>query len=82
MAARKRLSTNPEQSQLAFRSIIPPERIEQRIYLLRGQKVMLSHHLAELYSVAPMRLNEAVKRNSIDFPPTSCSSCRSRNTTT
>ncbi len=43
--------------------LIPVEAIEQKILLLRGQKVMLDRHLAELYGVPTMRLNEAVKRN-------------------
>ena len=42
--------------------------IEQRIYFIRGQKVMLSRHLAELYGVAPKALLQAVKRNRIRFP--------------
>jgi ORF6N domain-containing protein len=49
-------------------SVIPMERIEQRIYLLRGQKVMLSPHLAELYGVEPRVLIQAVKRNIERFP--------------
>lgn len=49
-------------------SIIPLERIEQRIFLLRGQKLMLSSHLAELYGVAPKILLQAVKRNAERFP--------------
>lgn len=32
---------------------IPLKRIESRILLIRGQKVMLSTHLAELYGVEP-----------------------------
>jgi phage regulator Rha-like protein len=49
-------------------SIIPLGRIEQRIFLLRGQKVMLSPHLAELYGVEPKILLQAVKRNAERFP--------------
>ncbi len=49
-------------------AIVPIERIEQRIFLLRGQKVMLSPHLAELYGVAPKVLIQAVKRNAERFP--------------
>jgi hypothetical protein len=49
-------------------SVIPIERIEQRIFLLRGQKVMLSPHLAELYGVEPKVLIQAVKRNVERFP--------------
>jgi phage regulator Rha-like protein len=48
--------------------LIPMERIESRIYLIRGQKVMLDRDLAELYGVSTKRLNEAVKRNSARFP--------------
>src|SRR3954462_8306405 len=49
-------------------SLVPVERIERRIYLVRGQKVMLSHDLAQLYGVSQKRLNEAVKRNIGRFP--------------
>jgi len=48
--------------------IIPPEKIEQRIFSVRGQRVMLSPHLAELYQVEPRALVQAVKRNSNRFP--------------
>jgi ORF6N domain len=47
---------------------IPAERIERRILLVRGQKVMLSTDLAELYGVAPRVLVQAVKRNHERFP--------------
>ena len=47
---------------------IPEEFIERRIYLIRGQKVMLDSDLAELYQVPTKRLNEAVKRNLSRFP--------------
>ena len=43
-------------------------RIEQAIFLLRGQKVMLSTHLAELYQVEPRILMQAVRRNRKRFP--------------
>ncbi|MHB1646972.1 MAG: ORF6N domain-containing protein [bacterium] len=49
-------------------SIISAELIENKIYLIRGQKVMLSMHLAELYDVEPMILVQAVKRNMERFP--------------
>lgn len=42
--------------------------IEQRIYLIRGQRVMLDSDLAELYGVPVKRLNEQVKRNARRFP--------------
>ena len=50
-------------------SIIPIERIRHCIYLLRGEKVILSHDLANLYGVDTKRLNEQVKRNLDRFPP-------------
>jgi predicted P-loop ATPase len=42
--------------------------IERRIYLIRGQKVLLDKDLADLYQVRTMRLNEQVKRNAERFP--------------
>jgi hypothetical protein len=48
--------------------LIPAERIERRILLLRGEKVMLDFDLAELYGVATKTLNQAVKRNLERFP--------------
>lgn len=48
--------------------LIPTERIERRILLIRGQKVMLDFHLAELYEVPTKALNQAVKRNIERFP--------------
>jgi hypothetical protein len=50
------------------RSLIPLERIERSILLIRGQKVMLSTHLADLYNVETRVLNQAVKRNIARFP--------------
>lgn len=45
------------------------EEIEPRILLIRGQRVMLDSHLAELYGVATKALDRAVKRNQHRFPP-------------
>lgn len=42
--------------------------VERRIYLIRGHKVMIDEHLAELYQVATKRLNEQVRRNKKRFP--------------
>ena len=50
------------------KKIIPDKEIEQRILMIRGQKVMLSTELAELYGVEPKVLLEAVKRNRERFP--------------
>ena len=44
------------------------EGIQKRIFLLRGQKVMLSMDLAELYDVEARALVQAVKRNRERFP--------------
>jgi len=49
-------------------SIVPMERVEQAIYLIRGQKVMLDRDLATLYGVETRVLNQAVTRNKNRFP--------------
>src|SRR4030067_1272202 len=49
-------------------NLIPQEIIEQKIYLMRRHKVMLSNHLAELYDVEVRSLIQAVKRNKDRFP--------------
>jgi len=49
-------------------ALIPQEAIEQKIYLLRRQKVMIDRDLASLYRVSTGRLNEQVKRNIKRFP--------------
>ena len=48
--------------------LIPRERIEQAILLIRGHRVMLDADLAKLYGVATFNLNKAVKRNADRFP--------------
>ncbi|MFA6316321.1 MAG: ORF6N domain-containing protein [Elusimicrobiota bacterium] len=48
--------------------MIPAERIEKRIFIIRGVKVMLDRDLAGLYGVPTMALNQAVKRNRHRFP--------------
>lgn len=47
---------------------VAPEVVERRILLIRGQKVMLDFHLAELYEVGTKTLKRAVKRNFDRFP--------------
>ncbi len=42
--------------------------IEQKIFLIRRQKVMMSAHLAELYGVRPKIMIQAIKRNKSRFP--------------
>jgi hypothetical protein len=48
--------------------IISIESIEPRIFVIRGQKVMLDADLAQIYGVSTKRLNEQVKRNHDRFP--------------
>lgn len=47
---------------------IPNERIINRIFLIRGKKVMFDRDLAELYNIETKTLNQAVKRNIKRFP--------------
>jgi len=53
---------------LSKTSLIPIERIEKAIYLIRGEKVMLDRDLARLYDVTTAGLNQAVRRNRDRFP--------------
>ena len=48
--------------------VVPAERIEKCIFLLRGHRVMLDRDLAALYEVATRDLNKAVSRNLDRFP--------------
>ena len=48
--------------------MIPDQIVVNKIYLVRGQKVMLDRDLSELYGVATKRLKEAVRRNINRFP--------------
>ena len=49
-------------------SVVPIERIAQRILLVRGRKVLLDAELAALYGVSTKRFNEQVRRNAARFP--------------
>jgi hypothetical protein len=60
--------TRRGEGQMAVEVIIPIERIEKAILLIRGHKVMLDSDLAELYEVETFNLNKAVKRNRDRFP--------------
>jgi len=51
-----------------IKELIPEEVIERRIFLIRGQKVMLDKDLAQLYGIQTKVLNQAVKRNIDRFP--------------
>jgi hypothetical protein len=50
------------------RSEIPDEVVMSKIYVIRGEKVMLDRDLAELYGVETKYLKRQVKRNIIRFP--------------
>ena len=49
-------------------NLIPVQIIENKIFIIRGQKVMLDKDLANLYEVETRALNQAVKRNIERFP--------------
>ena len=51
-----------------MKDLVPVEMITSKIYLIRGQKVMLDRDLAELYGVETRVLKQAVKRNIARFP--------------
>ena len=50
------------------KAVIAVGKIEQRILLIRGEKVIIDADLAEFYGVPTKRLNEQVKRNKTRFP--------------
>jgi hypothetical protein len=47
---------------------VTPERISERLVLVRGEQVLLDSDLAALYAVSTKRLNEQVRRNRERFP--------------
>lgn len=49
-------------------NLVPIERVENKIFFIRGQKVMIDRDLAGLYGVTTFNLNKAVKRNIRRFP--------------
>lgn len=51
-----------------MKKIVPKEIIKENILIIRGHKVMISTHLAELYRVETRVLIQAVKRNIERFP--------------
>jgi ORF6N domain len=48
--------------------LVTQENIESRIFIIRGQKVMIDRDLAELYGVPTKYLNQQVHRNILRFP--------------
>ncbi len=51
-----------------LQALVVEQKILNRIYVVRGQKIMLDEDLAEMYKVETRRLNEQVKRNINRFP--------------
>jgi len=51
-----------------MKALVSEAKIAQKIYLIRGQKVMLDSDLAEMYGVKTGNLNKAMKRNRKRFP--------------
>ncbi|MBI4669176.1 MAG: ORF6N domain-containing protein [Elusimicrobia bacterium] len=51
-----------------MKELIPTEIIKRKIFLIRGEKVMIDRDLAELYEAPTKALNQAVKRNLDRFP--------------
>ena len=51
-----------------MKELIPYERIENKIFVIRGLKVMIDRDLADLYGVETKYLNRQVKRNAARFP--------------
>ena len=52
--------------------LISSDRIQSRIYTIRGLQVMIDNDLADIYGVEVKRLNEQVKRNTERFPTEFC----------
>lgn len=57
---------------IPMQSLLPAEIIESRIYVFRGQKVMIDRDLAKLYEVEIRSLNQSVRRNIERFPQDFC----------
>jgi hypothetical protein len=51
-----------------MKNLIPIEKVQQQIYMIRGFRVMLDYDLASLYGVTTGNLNLAVRRNATRFP--------------
>jgi ORF6N domain len=51
-----------------LQALIQEQKVLNRIFVVRGQKIMLDEDLAEMYGVETKRLNEQVKRNKGRFP--------------
>ncbi len=51
-----------------LQTLVMEQKILNRIYVVRSQKIMLDNDLADMYKVETRRLNEQVKRNINRFP--------------
>lgn len=51
-----------------MKDLIVQEAIEQKVYLIRGQRVMLDRDLSLLYEITTGNFNKAVSRNLDHFP--------------
>lgn len=51
-----------------MKDLIPQEVVEKRIFIIRGQKVMMDRDLSELYGVTTRNLKRQVRRNIHRFP--------------
>jgi ORF6N domain-containing protein len=63
------LEIEPGGAMAKKRSLLPAERIERSILVLRGEKVILDADIAALYGVETRTLVQAMKRNLDRFPP-------------
>ena len=59
-AVQETILGNPEKQEIV---LIDEETIQNKIYVIRGQKVMLDFELAEIYGYTTSRFNEQIKNN-------------------
>ena len=57
-----------KQLEIVRRRVAVEPKVDHRIFLIRGQKIMLGTDLAELYRVSAKAFNQAVRRNPERFP--------------
>jgi len=57
---------------MAKAAIVAARKVDSKIFVLRGQRVILDSDLSELYGVEPRHLNQQVKRNAKRFPSAFC----------
>jgi len=62
----------PSEQSPASQALVRASAVERRIFLLRGERVILDADLASFYGVPTERLNEQVKRNRARFPERLC----------